>query len=76
MEDNCSDFRVRAYGKADLALLYNPGMCPREALRTLTRWILRNERLCTELLNLGYRKTCKILTPLEVGVITRHLGEP
>lgn len=76
MEDNVLEFRVRAYGKADLAMLYNPGMCTREALRTLTRWMLRNEGLYGDLIALGYRKSCKILTPREVEVITRYLGEP
>ncbi|WP_321424522.1 DUF4248 domain-containing protein [uncultured Bacteroides sp.] len=76
MEEKLSEFKVRSYGKADLALMYNPEMCVREALRTLMRWIVRNERLYRDLMELGYKKSCKILTPLEVAVITRYLGEP
>ncbi len=70
------EFKVRTYGKSDLALLYNPGMCAREAMRTLKRWMLRNENLYKELLEVGYRKSCKILTPREVGVIIHYLGAP
>ncbi|WP_321518096.1 hypothetical protein [uncultured Bacteroides sp.] len=29
MEGNISEFRVKAYGKANLKLFYNPGMCTR-----------------------------------------------
>jgi hypothetical protein len=76
MEENKTEFRVKAYGKAELAMLYNPQMCTREALRTLTRWMVRNEQLYRELLIIGYKKTCKIFTPKEVAVITHYLGEP
>jgi len=57
-------------------MLYNPQMCVREALRTLTRWMVRNEQLYGELTGAGYKKSCKILTPKEVGIITHYLGEP
>ncbi len=40
MEENKTEFRVKSYGKAELEMLYNPQMCMREALRTLTRWIV------------------------------------
>ena len=30
---------VRAYTKADLAMLYNPGVCITTALQLLRRWI-------------------------------------
>lgn len=70
------EFRVKAYGKSDLAMLYNPHMSVREALRLLMRWIVRNEALCRELEEMGYRKNSKILTPREVEAITRYLGEP
>ncbi|BEG99198.1 DUF4248 domain-containing protein [Bacteroides sedimenti] len=76
MKKEENEFRVRAIGKSDLAMLYNPHMSVREALRLLTRWMRRNEGLWCELQELGYRKSCKILTPREVEVITRHLGEP
>ncbi|BEG98036.1 DUF4248 domain-containing protein [Bacteroides sedimenti] len=76
MKNNCTEFRVKAYGKSELAMLYNPHMSVREALRTLTRWMMRNESLYRELEEMGYRKNCKILTPREVEVITRYLGEP
>lgn len=76
MEAKLTEFKVKAYGKADLAMLYNPQMCAREALRTLTRWMVRNEELYRELIAIGYKKSCKILTPKEVGIIINYLGEP
>ena len=36
---------VRAYTKADLAMLYNPGVCITTALQLLRRWIYANRQL-------------------------------
>ena len=76
MEENKTEFRVKAYGKAELAMLYNPQMCTREALWIFIWWMLWNEQLYRELIIIGYKKTCKIFTPKEVAVITHYLGEP
>ena len=40
---------VRAYTKADLAMLYNPGVCITTALQLLRRWIYANKQLMAEL---------------------------
>ena len=40
---------VRAYTKADLAMLYNPGVCITTALQLLRRWIYANRQLMAEL---------------------------
>ena len=33
------DFRIRSYGKGELALLYLPDVTPNAARRTLNAWI-------------------------------------
>lgn len=73
MEDK---FEVRSYGKAELARLYNPYMCQNEALRTLSRWIRRNESLIENLTQAGARTYDKIYTPRQVSLIVSFLGEP
>ena len=45
---------VRAYTKADLAMLYNPGVCITTALQLLRRWIYANKQLMTELQEAEY----------------------
>ena len=47
---------VRAYTKADLAMLYNPGVCITTALQLLRRWIYANRQLMAELKEAGYNK--------------------
>ena len=44
---------VRAYTKADLAMLYNPGVCITTALQLLRRWIYANRQLMSELKEAG-----------------------
>ena len=44
---------VRAYTKADLAMLYNPGVCITTALQLLRRWIYANRQLMAELKEAG-----------------------
>lgn len=41
MEENKEEkkFELRAYDKAELALLYCPGRSEETAMKTLTRWI-------------------------------------
>lgn len=69
-------FKVKAYPKADLAMMYNPGQCVTVALKTLARWIQANPNLKKELEELNYNKYRRTFTPKEVEVIVRYLGEP
>ena len=52
--------------KSALARLYFPRLAPHQASNRLTRELLAN----------GYKPSQKILTPHQVRIIFRHLGEP
>ena len=56
--ENENDFRIRTYTKRELACLYCPNTTARCAIRTLTRWIKRNNELYAELLLTGYHARC------------------
>ena len=64
-------FHLRTYGKAELALLYQPYSTPESAVKTLNRWINGCPLLLQELKNLNYKSR---LIP-EVEAIVKHLGE-
>lgn len=68
--------RNKAYSKKELATLYNPDITAEAAVNMLRRWILRNEKLRCELEEAGYEARFHLLTPLQVNIITRYLGEP
>ena len=46
------------------------------AIRTLTRWIKRNNELYAELLLTGYHARVRTFMPRQVGIIVRYLNEP
>lgn len=62
--------------KAQLAALYAPCLSERGALKRLQAWIDFNPRLARALERAGFRKRQKLLTPRQVDIIYRHLGEP
>ena len=71
------DFQIRAYSKAELALLYFPtAQNTHSAVNRLMAWIKRYPGLEERLLSLGYRKTSKFFSSREVSVIVECLGEP
>lgn len=74
MED-LHDFN-RAWGFAELAMLYFPNILKKSASNQLRKWIKHSEKLMRQLLELGYRQYQKLLTPLQVQCIIKHLGEP
>ena len=69
-------FEIRAYTKAELACLYNPGQTIPCALRTLSRWIAGNSQLTAQLSALEYNHRNRIYTPRQVKAIADYLGEP
>ncbi len=69
-------FHIRTYGWKELAVLYNPDVLPDSAVRRLRQWVARNPRLSAELEETGWKAGSRLLTPLQVGIIVRHLGEP
>lgn len=66
----------RTYYKSELALAYNKSMTAASALRTLNNWIALSPGLQDRLAATGYRKTAKILTPIQVKLIFDAIGEP
>lgn len=69
-------FRVRAYGRTELAQLYNPHLTPGRAWIKLQEWIRYVPEAERALARLGYRKTQRTFTPAQVALIVRWLGEP
>lgn len=61
--------------KAQLAALYAPCLSERGALKRLQAWIDFNPRLARALERAGFRKRQKLLTPRQVDIIYRYLGE-
>ena len=69
-------FKIRAYGRTELALLYNPGLTDYSAYRKLMQWIAHSRPLTLRLEELGYDPRRRTFTPLEVRAIVEALGEP
>ena len=69
-------FQPRPYGKAELALLYQPYSSPETAVKTLNRWIKVCTQLVSELHSLNYNPKRRTFLRSEVEAIVRHLGEP
>jgi hypothetical protein len=76
MEENKTSCPVRVYSKSELAGMYNPGLAPGSALRTLLRWINRNKQLAKALKEIGYQKTRHFFLSREVDLIFEYLGTP
>lgn len=76
MENKEEKFQIRTYSKGELAALYNPALTPDGARHTFARWLRFNEKLWKELHEWGYSPHSRLLTPVQVGVIVRYLGEP
>ena len=62
--------------KQQLALLYFPQSTPRTAVNHLMAWTHRCKPLMHELQETGYNIKSKTLTPRQVNIIIRHLGDP
>lgn len=70
------EFKVKSYSKMELARLYNPVLCDRVAARTFLQWIDRNVELTKRLLETGFKRTDRMITPKQVEIIVHYLGEP
>lgn len=70
-------FRLKAYGKSELAMLYFPeASSTHVAVNHFMSWVKRNPTLLHSLHGMGYRNASKTLTPKEVALIVEYLGEP
>lgn len=69
-------FEQKAYSWKELAILYAPGITPHSASRRLTHWVVINKKLYDRLIQSGWSKGFRVLSPLQVGIIVDFLGEP
>lgn len=64
------------YSKSQLATLYLPHIQSASARRTLRSWIAQNTALQAALAQTGYSEKAILLTPAQVGLFFKFLGEP
>ncbi len=64
-------FRIRAYGRMELASLYFPGTTPQHAWRSLRTWIDRMPGLRQ---NMGPMR--RVFTPRQVALLIAAFGHP
>ena len=69
-------FQIRPYGKAELALLYQPCSTPETAQKTLYRWMKGCPLLMQELHSMHYNPKRRTFLKPEVEAIIKYLGEP
>ena len=70
------EFRLKAYAKVELALLYSPHSQGATALQNLYRWMMRCRPMMDERNAWGYNKYRHSFLKQEVAVIVKYLGEP
>ena len=71
-----ADFRIRSYGKSELAQLYLPDITPCAARRTFNSWIDLSPGLMDRLKAYGFTPSSHYYTPMQVRLIVDALGEP
>lgn len=69
------EFRIRAYGRTELAQLYCPTLTPAAAYRKLRQWITLSPGLADRLASLGCGRQ-RTWPPSAVKEIVDALGEP
>ena len=69
-------FKIRTYGRTELAQLYCPGLCPQAAFRKLNQRIDFHPTLRSELHALVPSDKVRTYTPAQVQLIYNALGEP
>ncbi len=71
-----NEFKIRAYGWQELAILYAPNLTPESAGKRLAMWVKQNPHLREALRQAGWRRGQRVLTPLQVQRVVEYLGEP
>jgi len=66
----------RPWGFQELAICYFPHIKPHSASNQLSQWIRVAPELMKQLEDNLWRPGRKVLTPRQVALIVRHLGEP
>lgn len=70
------NFRIKQYGRTELAQLYCPDIAPESAWKKFRRWMEHHPTLMSALEKTGYTRDQRTFTPLQVGEIVAALGEP
>ena len=76
MQQHKDCFRIKEYGRTELASLYCPGISPHSAWGKLRRWLSLVPGLTARLAAAGYDGRQRSLTPAQVRLIVEALGEP
>jgi len=71
-----NEFRIRQYGRTELAMLYSPDIAPESAWKKLRKWIDHFPGLTRTLFELGYTGQERSFTPSQVAAIVSAIGEP
>ena len=71
-----NEFKIREYGRTELAQLYSPDITPASAWKKLKIWIGLYPGLNQQLSLLGYHQRQRIFTPSQVRAIVDAIGEP
>lgn len=72
-----TEFKIRKYGRQELAQLYSPDITPEAAWKRLKEWIDRYPGLNDRLAHLGYDpRHQRTFTPAQVEAITDSVGTP
>ena len=69
-------FRIKEYGRTELAQLYSPDILPESAWKKLKYWISHKPGLPERLSELGYDGSTRSFTPAQVQAIVDGIGEP
>lgn len=75
-EEEEKAWKNRSFTWMELGLLYSPGLTPAAASRRLKGWVMANAELIRSLIETGWKRPQRILTPRQVGCIVEVLGEP
>lgn len=75
-EETEKDFKVKSYGKSELASLYMPDVTPKSALEALRKWIDKFPGLKEALAAARLQLHDKRYTPMQVRLITEAIGTP
>ena len=67
---------MKVLSKKELSYQYAPELTERGARKRLRAWLQYNPRLVRALERAGYRPQQRLLTPRQVEIVYRYLGEP
>lgn len=69
-------FKVKEYGRMELAQMYCSSIMPESAWKKFRRWMHLYPGLMERLNAIGYTEHSRSFTPAQVRLIVEALGEP